>query len=583
MAEIIPNESQARKLVKRKNQNAVKSLEQQCHFRVMQMCCEMATMTKDLHQTEYIKWKSLLLHLPQSLLDNLKSDFDYLCPSRTPLFSFDCYQENFNSGHDMENIQEQKSYPKSIKTSVKHLYGKNQGLDDSKKVFQLWHQFFDQETTQDIGPMLLFNSTVPSFLRSISSCVLTGLCISYNSRNKLEFPLLLSLLKDTLKNLRIFEDRRLQNEVLDIVTQSDCQLESLRMNGLMKIDSTGRILKYLQSQQKSLKSLDLTKILHGSCFNYQSQNPAQDLDLIFKQISKMENLEILYVPGIDLVNKQLVQDGFENLKHLNISGLYLHIRYIQMEDLELKQLSKYLSLVKIRLEYMTCKVNSLMEMDPPNSLDNIYNISVELKVQNDEDTPGWIHLADWKNLRKLTVQDFNESKGYPWKLAANIHNGNFNLSTWSPRFPQLTTISIRLVKIPFPYCSLKSLLFGSPNLLDLSVVLYNKDATVQNFDANDFHSLLNCHQLNLTHLRLLKRHAGISCNLIIPFQSLIAILIVSPNIFKVEVNLQTVQILEIIQKFNIEVEESNDVDAMFDPDFDIESEESEATSSDYDD
>ena len=67
-------------------------------------------------------------------------------------------------------------------------------------------------------------------------------------------------------------------------------------------------------------------MLHGSCFNYQSQNPAQDLDLIFKQISKMENLEILYVPGIDLVNKQLVQDGFENLKHLNISGLYLHIR-----------------------------------------------------------------------------------------------------------------------------------------------------------------------------------------------------------------------------------------------------------------
>ena len=254
-----------------------------------------------------------------------------------------------------------------------------------------------------------------------------------------------------------------------------------------------------------------------------------------------------------------------------------------MENLDLKLLSKYLSMVKIRLEYMTCKANSLMEIDPLNALDNIYNISVELKVQNDEAAPGWIHFSDWKNLRKLTVQDFNESKGYPWKLAANMLNGNFYLSTWSPRFPQLTTVSIRLVKIPFPYCSLKSLLFGSPNLVDLSIVLYNKDATVQGFDPNDFNTLLNCQQLNLTHLRLLKRHAGIACNLIIPFESLIEILDVSPNIFKIEANLQPVQILEIIQKFNIQVEESNDVDAMFDPDFDIESEDSEGTSSDSDD
>ena len=326
MAEVLPTECQARKLVKKRNLNAVVSLEQQCHFRVMKMCCEMATTTKEVHQSEYIKWKNLLLYLPQSLLENLKSDFDYLCPSRTPLFSFDSYQENFNSGHDIENIQEQKTFPKSIKTSVKHLYGKKQGIDDSREVFQLWHQFFDKETTQNIGPMLLFNSTVPTFLKSINTCAITGLCISYNSGNKFEFPVLLSLLKDTLKNLRIFETRRLQNEVLDIITESDCQIESLRMNGLMKIEPTARLLKFLQSQQKSLKSLDLTKILHGSSFNYQSQNPAQDLDLVFKQISKMEKLEILYVPGIDLVNKQSIKDGFQNLKHLNISGLYLHIR-----------------------------------------------------------------------------------------------------------------------------------------------------------------------------------------------------------------------------------------------------------------
>ena len=244
---------------------------------------------------------------------------------------------------------------------------------------------------------------------------------------------------------------------------------------------------------------------------------------------------------------------------------------------DLTKLSKSLSLTTIRLEYIKCKLDKNLEIDPPNALDNIINISMELNVQ-DENSNGWIYTADWKNLKKLTVQDFNESENYPWHMNINQLSANFKSSTWSPRFLQLRTISIRLVKIPFPYVTFKSLL-ESPNLMDLSVVLYNKDASVQDFDANDFQSHLKHRKLNITHLRLLKRHSGISCALIIPFGSFLNLIDSTPNLCKIEANLNQDQVDKVMQKFNVTIEKAVDFDAMFDPDFDIESENSD--DSDY--
>jgi hypothetical protein len=144
----------------------------------------------------------------------------------------------------------------------------------------------------------------------------------------------------------------------------------------------------------------------------------------------------------------------------------------------------------------------------------------EINLPLKENNTGWTSLADWKNLVKLTVQDFNESRNYPWKTEQNLMSGNFFDSKWHPTFPQLKSVTIRLVKLPFPYCSLVALLFNSLNLLDLSIHLYNKDSKIQDFDPEDFRKQLEGRQLRLTHLRLLKRHAGIACHPIIPFGSL---------------------------------------------------------------
>ena len=252
------------------------------------------------------------------------------------------------------------------------------------------------------------------------------------------------------------------------------------------------------------------------------------------------------------------------------------IRYIHLENIKLQSLSQALSLTKIRLEYVTCQLDPTNVVEPKSALDNIHTISMEVKAK--ENNTGWTYSADWKNLVKLTVQDFNESKNYPWKTEQNLLGGDFFDSKWHPTFPQLKSVTIRLVKLPFPYCSLATLLFKSPNLLDLSIQLYNKDSTIQDFDVEDFRKQLKCHQLGLTHLRLLKRHAGISCHSIIPFQSLLDLLKSAPDIVQVEVNIKQEEVQQLVQKFNISLNQSNDRDAIFDPDFDVASD-SESDSS----
>ena len=111
--------------------------------------------------------------------------------------------------------------------------------------------------------------------------------------------------------------------------------------------------------------------------------------------------------------------------------------------------------------------------------------------------------------------------------------------------------------------------------------MYNKDSTIQDFNAEDFKKQLAHRRLRLTHLRLLKRHAGIACHPIIPFQSLLDLLNSTPDIVQVEVNIKQDEVQTLMKKFNIELkQQSDDRDAVFDPDFDIASD--SETDSDFD-
>ena len=81
-----PQIYQARKLIKNNKANDIPTLQQSSHFQVMQMCCQIAEIDNDQVNCE---WRTHLKILPHFLLENLKADFDQLCPSRSPLFAFD--------------------------------------------------------------------------------------------------------------------------------------------------------------------------------------------------------------------------------------------------------------------------------------------------------------------------------------------------------------------------------------------------------------------------------------------------------------------------------------------------------------
>ena len=187
-------------------------------------------------------------------------------------------------------------------------------LTASNNLFIVWLSFFNENTSKTVGPMLRFNTFIVPFLMTSQNCI-SELSMSYFELNKSELPTILCHLKKTLTNLRIFQvSFSTGNEILDIISESDCQLQKLILNNIFQLDSK-KILRFLKSQEKSLEKLDLTHWLN--------RNNPEEIDEIFTQISQMKNLKYFAVSDIDLIN----QDNTINtrLKLLNIKNLSLRI------------------------------------------------------------------------------------------------------------------------------------------------------------------------------------------------------------------------------------------------------------------
>ena len=150
-------------------------------------------------------------------------------------------------------------------------------------------------------------------MKSFKSSIISELYITYNWILKSELSTLLSHLKDTLKTLHVFTLDGSENQVLDFVTESPCQIEELKFPERTDLKLNKRnILKFLQKHQKSLKKLDLTFWLDLENVNCD----VKLLEPIFKQISEMKQLEKLCI----MDHKYLVNC----LKYLNMSGLSLY-------------------------------------------------------------------------------------------------------------------------------------------------------------------------------------------------------------------------------------------------------------------
>ena len=150
-------------------------------------------------------------------------------------------------------------------------------------------------------------------MKSFKSSIISELYITYNWILKSELSTLLSHLKDTLKTLHVFTLDGSENQVLDFVTESPCQIEELKFPERTDLKLNKRnILKFLQKHQKSLKKLDLTFWLDLENVNCD----VKLLEPIFKQISEMKQLEKLCI----MDHEYLVHC----LKYLNMNGLSLY-------------------------------------------------------------------------------------------------------------------------------------------------------------------------------------------------------------------------------------------------------------------
>ena len=178
------------------------------------------------------------------------------------------------------------------------------------------YQFFDEKTTKSAGIPVQnhdFTSSLTTCLKSFKYSIISELYITYNWILKSELSSLLAHLKDTLKTLHVFALKGSENQVLEFVTESPCQIEELKFLERTDLKLNKRtILKFLQNQQKSLRKLDLT-------FWLDLDNLYCDVKLlesIFKQISEMKQLEKLCI----MDHKYLVHC----LKYLNMNGLSIY-------------------------------------------------------------------------------------------------------------------------------------------------------------------------------------------------------------------------------------------------------------------
>ena len=118
-----------------------------------------------------------------------------------------------------------------------------------------------------------------------------------------------------------------------------------------------------------------------------------------------------------------------------------------------------------------------------------------------------------------------------------------------PNFPALSHVRIDLHQIPFHYKSFQSLLFGAPNLIGLRITLKEMNSIIQEFDQEDFANKLENHKFHQLESISLKNpnHA------IIPFDSLLNLLLASPVIKTLDSILTSNEVCILSKKYELAI------------------------------
>ena len=182
--------------------------------------------------------------------------------------------------------------PNDIVQRVKNMeFQDNSSLLETQgcESFNLWYLFsvpyYGNVYTQSTS----FVSALASHLETSPDTKIMSLNINYDENLKFVFPKLLRHLEHSLEKLTVNVMEGTENEVLDFVSKSNCQLEKFSFHNRTNLKLDGlSILKYLRKHEKTLKELDLSKFL-----NEASNLSNEGVYVIFKQISQMKRLQKL--------------------------------------------------------------------------------------------------------------------------------------------------------------------------------------------------------------------------------------------------------------------------------------------------
>ena len=299
------------------------------------------------------------------------------------------------------------------------------------------------------------------------------------------------------------------------------------------------ISNFMKKHATSLKSLDLTKWL--------AEMEGEEIEDIFKILPQMEKLESINVFALDLITPN-EEDKFSRLAYFNKKDLDLTIDSNRGDVRDAKVVNNMSELVEITqkiplIASMNCDITGIIKSDDNHpksvSTNKITSINNDLEPNHN----NWIFEAEWNNLRSIYMYQNYDTKDMP------INPISLEEVQIFPNFPALSHVTINLYQIPFHYKSFQSLLFGAPNLRRLRITLKEMNSIIQEFDQEDFANKLKNHKLNQLESISLKNpnHA------IIPFDSLLNLLLASPVIKTLDAVLTPNEVCILRKKYELAI------------------------------
>jgi len=286
-----------------------------------------------------------------------------------------------------------------------------------------------------------------------------------------------------------------------------------------------------------LTSLNLTKWL--------AEMESDEIEDIFKIVPKLEKLESINVFALDLITPN-EEEKFHRFGYFNQKNLELQIDSYRGDIYNAKIADNLSDLVEITqkiplVKSLNCNMTGIIsenDDDPKGCFNKIKHFDSDV-----EPYQNWNLEAERQHLETIYIYQSYDTR----EMSINFISPE-DVQIF-PNFPALSHVVIDLHQIPFHYKSFQSLLFGAPNLIRLRITLNEMNSIIQEFDQEDFANKLENHKFH--QLQSISLENPIRA--IIPFDSLLNLLLASPDIKILDAVLTSNEVCILSKKYELAI------------------------------